>query len=79
MFDNFDITSKLDTFTISYIDSKEIAKDFLSFFPEGGAYPVREIGITLIITKISQRKKIVLSLIQLLLTHISQVPKELLL
>ena len=43
MFDNFDVTSKLDTFTVSYIDRKEIAKDFLSFFPEGGAYPVREI------------------------------------
>ena len=44
MFDNFDVTTKLDTFTISYIDRKEIAKDFLSFFPEGGSYPVREIG-----------------------------------
>ncbi len=43
MFDNFNITSKLDTFTISYIDRKEIAKDFLSFFPKGGSYPVREI------------------------------------
>jgi len=43
MFDNFDVTSKLDTFTVSYIDRKEIAKDFLSFFPEGGAYPVGEI------------------------------------
>ncbi len=44
MFDNFDITAKLDTFTISYIDRKEIAKDFLSFFPEGGSHPVREIN-----------------------------------
>ena len=43
MFDSFDITSKLDTFTITYIDRKEIAKEFLSFFPKGGAYPVPEI------------------------------------
>lgn len=44
MFDNFDTTSKLDTFTISYIDRKEIAKEFLSYFPKGGAYPVPEIN-----------------------------------
>ena len=44
MFDNFDATSKLDTFTISYIDRKEIAKEFLSFFPNGGSYPVPEIN-----------------------------------
>ena len=40
MFDSFDITSKLDTFTISYIERKEISKEFLSFFPKGGAYPI---------------------------------------
>ena len=43
MFDSFDITSKLDTFTISYIDRKEIAKEFLSYFPKGGAYPVPQV------------------------------------
>jgi len=40
MFDSFETTSKLDTFTISYIDRKEIAKEFLSYFPHGGTYPV---------------------------------------
>lgn len=44
MFDNFNTASKLDTFTISYIDRKEIAKEFLSYFPKGGAYPVPEIN-----------------------------------
>lgn len=43
-FDNFDATSKLDTFTISYIDRKEIANEFLSYFPKGGSYPVPEIN-----------------------------------
>ena len=43
MFDSFDITSKLDTFTISYIERKEIAKEFLSYFPKGGASPVAQI------------------------------------
>lgn len=44
MFDNFDTTSKLDTFTISYIERGEIAKEFLSYFPKGGAYAVLEIN-----------------------------------
>jgi Na+/H+-dicarboxylate symporter/ABC-type amino acid transport substrate-binding protein len=44
LFDNFDTTSKLDTFTISYIERSEIAKDFLSYFPKGGAYPIPEIN-----------------------------------
>jgi ABC-type amino acid transport substrate-binding protein len=44
MFDSFDVTSKLDTFTISYIDRKEIAKDFLSYFPKAGGYPVDQIN-----------------------------------
>ncbi|MEL4457277.1 cation:dicarboxylate symporter family transporter [Lutimonas vermicola] len=44
MFDNFNTASKLDTFTVSYIDRKEIAKEFLSYFPKGGAYPVPEIN-----------------------------------
>ena len=44
MFDNFDTASKLDSFTISYIDRKEIAKEFLSYFPKAGAYPVPEIN-----------------------------------
>lgn len=44
MFDNFDTTSKLDTFTISYIERGEIAKEFLSYFPKGGAYAVPEMN-----------------------------------
>ncbi len=44
MFDSFDITSKLDTFTISYLERKEIAKEFLSYFPKGGAYPVTQMN-----------------------------------
>ena len=44
MFDNFDATSKLDTFTISYIERKEIAQEFLSYFPKGGAYPVAQMN-----------------------------------
>ncbi len=44
MFDSFDITSKLDTFTISYLERKEIAKEFLSYFPKGGAYPVKQMN-----------------------------------
>ena len=44
MFDDFNVASKLDTFTVSYIDRKEIAHEFLSYFPQGGAYPVREIN-----------------------------------
>ena len=44
IFDNFENTSKLDTFTISYIERGEIAKEFLSYFPKGGSYPVPEIN-----------------------------------
>jgi ABC-type amino acid transport substrate-binding protein len=43
MFDDYKNTAALDTFTISYLERKEIAGDFLSYFPEGGAYPIREI------------------------------------
>lgn len=39
-FDNFDVTSKLDTFTISYLERKEIASEFLSYFPHGGSYGI---------------------------------------
>ncbi|MGI9530825.1 cation:dicarboxylate symporter family transporter [Lutimonas sp.] len=56
MFDNFDTTSKLDTFTISFIDRKEIAKDFLSFFPKGGSYPVPEIQDYFEFSKISKEQ-----------------------
>lgn len=44
LFDDFDTTSKLDTFTISYLERAEIAKEFLSYFPKGGAYPVEDIN-----------------------------------
>ena len=44
IFDDFDTTSKLDTFTISYIERGEIAKEFLSYFPKGGAYPISNIS-----------------------------------
>jgi ABC-type amino acid transport substrate-binding protein len=43
-FNDFSTTSKLDTFTISYIDRKEIAEQFLSYFPKGGAYALPEIN-----------------------------------
>ena len=42
MFKDFDTTSDLDTFTISYIERKEIAQEFLSYFPEGGSYPIKD-------------------------------------
>jgi len=40
LFDDFDTTTKLDTFTISYFERKEIAKEFLSYFPNGASYPL---------------------------------------
>jgi ABC-type amino acid transport substrate-binding protein len=43
-FDDFDTATKLDTFTISYIDRLEIAKEFLSYFPKGGSFAVPEIN-----------------------------------
>lgn len=42
MFKDFETTSELDTFTISYIERKEIAQEFLSYFPKGGSYAVKE-------------------------------------
>jgi len=42
MFDSYDITQKLDTFTISYFERDEIAKEYLSFFPKGGAYEISD-------------------------------------
>ncbi len=42
-FNNFEEASKLDTFTISYIERTEIAKEFLSYLPNGGYYKVRNI------------------------------------
>ena len=55
MFDNFDTTSKLDTFTISYIERGEIAKEFLSYFPKGGAYSVPDINDYFKISKIDNK------------------------
>ena len=43
IFDNYKNTAALDTFTISFLERKEIAGDFLSYFPKGGAYPLHEI------------------------------------
>lgn len=45
MFNNFETASELDTFNISYIERGEIAKEFLSFFPKGKAYPIQDIKI----------------------------------
>jgi len=42
-FNNFEKASKLDTFTISYIERTEIAKEFLSYLPNGGCYNVRNV------------------------------------
>lgn len=42
-FDDFDTTVKLDTFTISYLERREIASEFLSYFPKGGTYPVKDL------------------------------------
>ncbi len=39
-FDNFKSAIKLDTFTVSYFEREEIAHEFLSFFPNGGAYEI---------------------------------------
>ncbi len=41
-FDNFESTIQLDTFTISYFARPEIAEEFLSFFPNGGAYEIMD-------------------------------------
>lgn len=41
-FDDFTTTSKLDTFTISYFERGEIAKEFLSYFPKGGSYQIND-------------------------------------
>lgn len=55
-FDNFDITSKLDTFTISYIDRKEIANEFLSYFPQGGSFAVPEVEDYFELTKALEKE-----------------------
>ncbi len=39
-FDSFDATIKLDTFTISYFERGEIAKEFITYFPNGGSYSI---------------------------------------
>ena len=39
-FDSFKTTIKLDTFTISYFQRVEIANEFLSYFPNGGSFPI---------------------------------------
>ncbi len=43
IFDDYKTTAALDTFTISYLERKEIASDFLSYFPKGGAFPLKEV------------------------------------
>jgi len=42
-FNDFETASQLDTFTISYIERTEIAKEFLTYLPNGGYYKVRNI------------------------------------
>ncbi len=42
-FNDYRKTAELDTFTISYIERGEIAKEFLSYFPNGGAYPISDL------------------------------------
>ena len=39
-FDKFKNTIEIDTFTISYIERKEIANEFLTYFPKGGSYAI---------------------------------------
>jgi len=41
-FNNFKSTIALDTFTISYFERKEIAEEFLSFFPNGNGYMITD-------------------------------------
>ncbi len=39
-FDSFKSAIKTDTFTVSYFEREEIAKEFVSFFPNAGIYPL---------------------------------------
>ncbi|MCA0932550.1 cation:dicarboxylase symporter family transporter [Lutimonas saemankumensis] len=57
IFNSFETASKLDTFTISYIERKDIANEFLSYFPEGGAYPVPDIKSYFELDKIKEKVK----------------------
>lgn len=41
-FDSFKSAIELDTFTVSYFEREEIAHEFLSFFPNGGAYEIHD-------------------------------------
>ncbi len=41
-FDSFKSTIALDTFLVSYFERVEIAKEFVSFFPNAGIYPLQE-------------------------------------
>ncbi len=41
-FNSFESTIALDTFTVSYFERVEIAKEFVSFFPKAGIYPLAE-------------------------------------
>lgn len=43
VFDDYETVMALDTFTISYLERKEIAGDFLSYFPKGGSFPLKEV------------------------------------
>ncbi len=42
-FDKYNNVIQLDTFTVAYIERNEIAADFLSFLPNGGAYPISHV------------------------------------
>lgn len=38
-FKNFESTQELDTFTVAYFERAKIAQEFLTYFPNAGAYP----------------------------------------
>ena len=42
-FNDFSKASKLDTFTIAYFERSEIASEFLSYFPRGASYGVKDL------------------------------------
>ncbi len=44
-FNKFEITTALDTFTIGYYEREEIAAEFLTYFPKGGAHPIDDFEV----------------------------------
>ena len=43
-FDTFKSTAALDTFTVAYFQREDIAKEFVSFFPKAGIYPLNDLN-----------------------------------